>query len=125
MNAIVSCKDHDHSKRDIYDICETNESGEVRFENKVVIMIFPPSFPLYRLRCKYIVGPTNKFPLVMDMGSFVKLVVSTIYSMFEMKLQYLHRLQSNHNAIDATLNSLQPFTPWLNRCRRLMDSRRT
>src|SRR5688572_16562894 len=29
MNAIVSCKDHDHSKRDIYDLCETNEGGEV------------------------------------------------------------------------------------------------
>ena len=35
MNAIVSCKDHDHSKRDIYDICETNESGEVGFYKKV------------------------------------------------------------------------------------------
>jgi hypothetical protein len=30
MNAIISCKDHDHSKRDIYDLCETNEGGEVR-----------------------------------------------------------------------------------------------
>jgi hypothetical protein len=29
MNAIVSCKDHDHSRRIIYDICETNEGGEV------------------------------------------------------------------------------------------------
>lgn len=29
MNAIVSCKDHDRSKRDIYDICETDEGGEV------------------------------------------------------------------------------------------------
>jgi hypothetical protein len=29
MNAIVMCKDHDRSKRDIYDICETNEGGEV------------------------------------------------------------------------------------------------
>jgi len=32
MNAIVSCKDHDHSKRDIYDICETNESGETALQ---------------------------------------------------------------------------------------------
>jgi hypothetical protein len=30
MNAIISCRDHDHSKRDIYDLCETNEGGEVR-----------------------------------------------------------------------------------------------
>ncbi|KAJ7252555.1 hypothetical protein C8J57DRAFT_1187659 [Mycena rebaudengoi] len=29
MNAIISCKEHDHSKRDIYGICETNEGGEV------------------------------------------------------------------------------------------------
>lgn len=29
MNAIVSCKEHDRSRRDIYDICETNEGGEV------------------------------------------------------------------------------------------------
>ena len=122
MNAIVSCKDHDHSKRDIYDICETNESGEVRLcgDNELF-----PSSPLYRLPFKSIVGPTNKFPLVMDMGSFVKLVVWTIYSMFEMKLQYLQRLQLNHSAIDATVNSLQPFTPWQSHCRCLMDSRRT
>ncbi|PPQ98048.1 hypothetical protein CVT26_003043 [Gymnopilus dilepis] len=32
MNAIVSCKDHDHSKRDIYDICETNEGGETALQ---------------------------------------------------------------------------------------------
>jgi hypothetical protein len=30
MNPIISCKDHDRSKRDVYDICETNEGGEVR-----------------------------------------------------------------------------------------------
>lgn len=29
MNAIISCKDHDHARREIYDICETNEGGEV------------------------------------------------------------------------------------------------
>jgi len=32
MDAIVSCKDHDHSKRDIYDICETNEIGETALQ---------------------------------------------------------------------------------------------
>ncbi|KAF8972764.1 hypothetical protein BDZ97DRAFT_1649930 [Flammula alnicola] len=32
MNAIVSCRDHDHSKRDIYDICETNEGGETALQ---------------------------------------------------------------------------------------------
>ncbi|KAF8902398.1 hypothetical protein CPB84DRAFT_1678860 [Gymnopilus junonius] len=32
MNAIVSCKEHDHSKRDIYDICETNEGGETALQ---------------------------------------------------------------------------------------------
>jgi hypothetical protein len=32
MNAILSCKDHDHSKRDIYDICETNEGGETALQ---------------------------------------------------------------------------------------------
>ncbi|KAF8159372.1 hypothetical protein B0H34DRAFT_654907 [Crassisporium funariophilum] len=32
MNAIVSCVDHDHSKRDIYDICETNEGGETALQ---------------------------------------------------------------------------------------------
>ncbi|KXN90670.1 SANT domain-containing protein 2 [Leucoagaricus sp. SymC.cos] len=32
MNAIVSCKDHDHSRRSIYDICETNEGGETALQ---------------------------------------------------------------------------------------------
>ncbi|KAJ3506376.1 hypothetical protein NLJ89_g6899 [Agrocybe chaxingu] len=32
MDAIVSCKDHDRSKRDIYDLCETNEGGETALE---------------------------------------------------------------------------------------------
>ncbi|KIL69139.1 hypothetical protein M378DRAFT_98405 [Amanita muscaria Koide BX008] len=32
MNAIVSCKDHDHSRRIIYDICETNEGGETALQ---------------------------------------------------------------------------------------------
>ncbi|KAF9560108.1 hypothetical protein CPC08DRAFT_708307 [Agrocybe pediades] len=32
MNAIVSCREHDHSKRDIYDICETNEGGETALQ---------------------------------------------------------------------------------------------
>jgi len=32
MNAIISCKDHDHSRRDIYDICETNEGGETALQ---------------------------------------------------------------------------------------------
>lgn len=32
MNAIVSCKDHDRSKRDIYDICETDEGGETALQ---------------------------------------------------------------------------------------------
>ena len=35
MNAIVSCKEHDRTKRDIYDICETNEGGEVGPESHV------------------------------------------------------------------------------------------
>jgi len=32
MNAIVSCREHDHSRRDIYDICETNEGGETALQ---------------------------------------------------------------------------------------------
>ncbi|KAG6908898.1 hypothetical protein DXG01_002876 [Tephrocybe rancida] len=32
MNAVISCKDHDHSRRDIYDICETNEGGETALQ---------------------------------------------------------------------------------------------
>ncbi|KAF9530368.1 hypothetical protein CPB83DRAFT_763157 [Crepidotus variabilis] len=32
MNAIVSCKEHDRSKRDIYEICETNEGGETALQ---------------------------------------------------------------------------------------------
>ncbi|KAJ6619944.1 hypothetical protein B0H10DRAFT_1912520 [Mycena sp. CBHHK59/15] len=32
MNAIISCKEHDHSKRDIYSICETNEGGETALQ---------------------------------------------------------------------------------------------
>ncbi|KAG6900023.1 hypothetical protein C0993_004080 [Termitomyces sp. T159_Od127] len=32
MSAIVLCKDHDHSKREIYDICETNEGGETALQ---------------------------------------------------------------------------------------------
>ena len=34
MNPIVSCRDHDRSKREIYDICETNDGGQV-FRNLV------------------------------------------------------------------------------------------
>ncbi len=30
MVAIILCKDHDKSRRDIYDICEVDDSGEVR-----------------------------------------------------------------------------------------------
>ncbi|KII85994.1 hypothetical protein PLICRDRAFT_56467 [Plicaturopsis crispa FD-325 SS-3] len=32
MNAVVRCKDHDRTKRDIYDICETNEGGETALQ---------------------------------------------------------------------------------------------
>ncbi|KAF8347972.1 hypothetical protein F5887DRAFT_881413 [Amanita rubescens] len=32
MNAIVSCKDHDHGRRVIYDICETNDGGETALQ---------------------------------------------------------------------------------------------
>ncbi|XP_006461741.1 hypothetical protein AGABI2DRAFT_205606 [Agaricus bisporus var. bisporus H97] len=32
MNAIVSCKDHDHSRRSIYDICEANDGGETALQ---------------------------------------------------------------------------------------------
>ncbi|KAJ7809042.1 hypothetical protein B0H14DRAFT_3090942 [Mycena olivaceomarginata] len=32
MNAVISCKEHDHSKRDIYGICETNEGGETALQ---------------------------------------------------------------------------------------------
>ncbi|RDB15348.1 Lid2 complex component snt2 [Hypsizygus marmoreus] len=32
MNAIISCKDHDHTRRAIYDICETNEGGETALQ---------------------------------------------------------------------------------------------
>ncbi|KAJ7251303.1 hypothetical protein C8J57DRAFT_1520648 [Mycena rebaudengoi] len=32
MNVIISCKEHDHSKRDIYGICETNEGGETALQ---------------------------------------------------------------------------------------------
>ncbi|KAF5319058.1 hypothetical protein D9611_012669 [Ephemerocybe angulata] len=32
MHAIISCKDHDRTKRDIYDICESNEGGETALQ---------------------------------------------------------------------------------------------
>ncbi|EAU90390.2 ZNF1 [Coprinopsis cinerea okayama7 len=32
MSALISCKMHDHNKRDIYDICETNEGGETALQ---------------------------------------------------------------------------------------------
>ncbi|KAK2464013.1 hypothetical protein APHAL10511_003957 [Amanita phalloides] len=32
MNAVVLCSDHDHSRRTIYDICETNEGGETALQ---------------------------------------------------------------------------------------------
>jgi len=32
MNPIISCKEHDHSRRDIYGICETNEGGETALQ---------------------------------------------------------------------------------------------
>ena len=61
MNAIISCKDHDHSRRVIYDICETNEGGEVcsfrcyrtQWELKSISC---------RLRFKCIAGHINKHP---------------------------------------------------------------
>jgi hypothetical protein len=46
MNAIVSCKEHDHSRRSIYDLCETNEGGEVSFPN---------SLPIYSLASRDII----------------------------------------------------------------------
>lgn len=30
MNAVMFCKEHPSYKRDVYDICATNEVGEVR-----------------------------------------------------------------------------------------------
>ena len=35
MSAIVSCKDHDHNRRSIYDMCDTNEGGEVSNYNSI------------------------------------------------------------------------------------------
>ncbi|KAJ7180838.1 hypothetical protein C8R46DRAFT_594216 [Mycena filopes] len=32
MNPILACKDHDFSKRDIYDLCEQNEGGETALQ---------------------------------------------------------------------------------------------
>ncbi|KAJ7781909.1 hypothetical protein DFH07DRAFT_949600 [Mycena maculata] len=32
MSAVISCKEHDHSKRDIYGICETSEGGETALQ---------------------------------------------------------------------------------------------
>ncbi|KAJ7504211.1 hypothetical protein B0H11DRAFT_2154460 [Mycena galericulata] len=32
MSAVISCKEHDHSQRDIYGICETNEGGQTALE---------------------------------------------------------------------------------------------
>ncbi|KAG6829064.1 hypothetical protein H0H92_005838 [Tricholoma furcatifolium] len=32
MNAVIICRDHDISKREIYDICETNEGGETALQ---------------------------------------------------------------------------------------------
>jgi len=32
MNPIVCCKEHDRSRRDIYDICETNDVGETALQ---------------------------------------------------------------------------------------------
>ena len=31
MNAVVFCKEHPSYKRDVYDICATNDVGEVRY----------------------------------------------------------------------------------------------
>ncbi|EDR10568.1 uncharacterized protein LACBIDRAFT_317148 [Laccaria bicolor S238N-H82] len=42
MSTIVSCKEHDHSKHDIYDICETNEGSEVSM--KALATRLPSSF---------------------------------------------------------------------------------
>ncbi len=59
MNPIISCKDHDRSKRDVYDICETNEGGEVQcFALSQISGIHQPFF--CRQRCKSIVKHTNK-----------------------------------------------------------------
>ena len=73
MNAIVSCKEHDHSKRDIYDICETNEGGEVSIKalvNPTSLIIFD-----HRPRYKCIVKRTNRLLLVKPTHSCAKLDV--------------------------------------------------
>ena len=73
MNAIVSCKEHDHSKRDIYDICSTNESGLVRLSSAILLFCDscdrrPPS--------KFTVKHTNKLLSAQRMDCYGKPAVS-------------------------------------------------
>ena len=71
MNAIVSCKDHDHSRRVLYDICETNEGGEV-----CSFCGYPPQRQLTsmsrRLHFKCIAGHISKHLSDRHMGCSVK-----------------------------------------------------
>jgi hypothetical protein len=58
MVPIVCCQEHENSKRELYDVCETDETGEVR--------VIPNCQPLAlltryrRLPCKFIAELTNR-----------------------------------------------------------------
>lgn len=58
MNAIISCKEHDHSRRQIYEICETDDGGEVSAPTEFLRLFL---LLLSRVPSKYTVEPTSKY----------------------------------------------------------------
>lgn len=105
MSAIVSCKDHDHSRRSIYDMCDTNEGGEVSNYNSIThIMqktsadfihllsyLYPvPMLFFSRLPSRFTSRPTSQFKPGKFMDCFerpVDLIVSSIAGLIQVHIQ--------------------------------------
>ncbi|EDQ98755.1 uncharacterized protein LACBIDRAFT_296782 [Laccaria bicolor S238N-H82] len=74
MSTIVSCKEHNHSKHDIYDICETNEGSEVSM--KALATRLPSSFTS---------------PLSLRRDSFITLDIKEFFSVLTLNFAFFPR----------------------------------
>lgn len=124
MNAIVSCKDHDHSRRSIYDICETNEGGEVSqcHTSKLSHIIENSnSYPISRQPFRFMFRLTNRHQWARLMGFYARLEdLTTSYTPgpnppHQTPLRHSPALLPVPNVTNAVPSSLQHFTPHRNR----------
>ena len=64
MHPVVRCKEHEGGRRPLFDICETNEYGEVRVPLLLILsfLVFPsiPNALPLRRHSKYTVIPTSR-----------------------------------------------------------------